>query len=165
MLEMKMSISCLIISPLSSASSFSLHVSQRRSSLRLFTLYLCLWCLKLVLFCLENPPLIKINHRDAICSDPSKSRRGHTCACDIRQVGEKGKNRKVSSRGALQLVTLLSADEAVRRFTRAGSPPRGRGDACADTRLCINACTCSGRRQLYDRFWRDEGLKVIGTAW
>lgn len=92
----------------------------------------------------------KFKHRDAIRADPSKSQ-GHTCACDIKQVRGR-KNRKVSSRGALQLVTLLSGDEAIRRFTQAGSPPGGRGDACADTRPCVNACTCSGRRQLYDRF-------------
>lgn len=75
---------------------------------------------------------------------------GGTLASAVSSKQGKRKNGKVSSRGALQLVTLLSADEAIRRFTQAGSPPGGRGDV--QTHACLRACTCSGRRQLYDRF-------------
>lgn len=56
-----------------------------------------------------------------IRSDRSNSRRGHTSLRDIKQGVEKGKNRKVSSRGALPLITLLSTDRTIRQFTQAGS--------------------------------------------
>lgn len=90
-----------------------------------FFLYLLLSTLSLSLRSLSGKSSSnKVNHRDTIRSDRSNSRRGHTFLHDMKRGGEKGKKWKVSSRGALQLITLLNADRTIRQFTPSGSQLR-----------------------------------------
>lgn len=77
----------------------------------------------------------KLSHGDTIRSDHSNSRQGHASLWYI----ERGKGKmEVSSRGALQLITLPSTDRRMKRFRKGRITTQGKRDTYANTCICVN---------------------------